>query len=221
VDQNYYWSLLAAFIGVASGFQGIYEKYRKDSFVGAATFPGFLYLLSRGAVPGATFALLYGTGVVSTQPWEWALACGTGSEVLLRSNFFIKKADPPRPNAQGGSTPPQTSDVMIGPLDLLKWWQELALSGIGTCLSGKRLRFVDRHMPPIGDFPQFCKLVKDRLASLQDQTVAETLCKQIDTLAGEYSNDGAPIAEHYRIGLGLLLERSLSRREFISVVPRA
>jgi hypothetical protein len=213
MDSNYYWGFVAAIIGTSAGFQGIYESYRKDAFISAGTAPGILYLLSRAAVPAATFCLLFGTHVITANLWLWALISGTGSEALLRSNFFIKKADAPSPGA-----PATSADVMVGPLDLLKWWQDLALVLIGPYLSRNRLRFVKKHTPRTDDFQRLCLMIKDHLLGLQNQDVVPGLYSEIDTLSAEYIADHAPDPEHYRIQLGLRLERPISRKEFITVV---
>jgi|ERR1044071_7355048 hypothetical protein len=218
MDLHYCWAVLSALIGASAGFQGIYESYHKDAFISAGTTPGALYLLSRAAVPAATFSLLYGTGTIATNLWLWSLVSGTGSEALLRSNFFIKKADVPGPNAALTAAPSVSQDVMFGPLDLLKWWQELALNQIGPYLSGNRLNFVKKHTPKANDFSKLCVTIKDNLLGLQNQGPVPALSAEIDALAAEYKNDATPDLEHYRIGLGLRIERAISRREFVTVV---
>jgi len=145
----------------------------------------------------------------------WALVCGTGSEVLLRSNFFIKKAELP---GQGAANPQSSQDIMVGPLDLLKWWQELALSWTGTDLSAKRLSFVDKHTPQAEDFQLLCKLVQARIGGLTDQAVAADLGTRIDDLCNQHAQDAAPDTRRYCFKLALLLERALPRKEFLSVI---
>jgi hypothetical protein len=223
MDYTYCWAFVAAVIGGAAGFQGIYESYRKDSFSGIRCTPGLLYLLSRAAVPAATFCGLYATGLVTTNLWLWALVSGTGSEALLRSNFFIKKADMPSQQAAAGSKEAEIQpDVMFGPLDLLKWWQDLALTSLGPHLGRDRLTFVKKYTPTFDNFPKLCGLIKDNLGSLQDTKLAAEVRVQVDQLCGEYQNDPSPDSEHYRIGLGLMLERALpSRKDFHTAVHSA
>lgn len=222
MDTSYWWSILAAAIGVAAGFQGVYERYGKDAFPGIATVPGSLYLGSRGAVPALTYWIVVSTGAVGEYPWATALLCGTASEALLRAKFFVKKIGPPaehnlpvQPHTSGN--PPQP-DIMVGPLDLLNWWQKLALTSIGFHLAEKRLRFVERNMPVIDDFVPFCQHVKDRLASITDRAVASDVISQIDVLCERFTTDSSANASRYRTKLGLLLYDKLARQEFKTVV---
>lgn len=189
--------------------------------MGAATAPGLLYLLSRGLVPAATFALLNAGSLFNDRGplWVWALICGTGSEVLLRSNFFIKKAElPGAAPVSPNNSQPQAQDIMIGPLELLKWWQELALSYIGTHLSEKRLRFVDKNTPETDDFPLLCSTTQDRVSALTDQAVAVELKAKISDLCSEFKQNPSADIRRYCFSLALLLERALPRKEFLSVV---
>jgi hypothetical protein len=191
--------------------------------MGATTAPGALYLGSRGLVPGGTFALLYAGDIFAGRGplWVWALICGTGSEVLLRSNFFIKKAELPGVGGPTSQPQPQTQDIMVGPLDLLKWWQDLALSYIGTHLSAKRLRFVDKNTPETSDFPLLCSTTQDRIGGLTDQAVAQELKGKITDLCNEFKQDPASQVRRYCFSLALLLERALPRKEFLSVIRAA
>jgi hypothetical protein len=91
MDLDYLWGFLSFLIGLAAGYQGVYERYGRDSPGASCVLPGFIYLSSRGAVPALTFILLYGSGAINTYLFLYALACGTGIEVVLRSTFYVKQ----------------------------------------------------------------------------------------------------------------------------------
>jgi hypothetical protein len=59
MDWNYLYSIVAFVIGGLAGFQGVYERYKKDSPKASTTLPGFFYLLTRATFPAGVFAGLY------------------------------------------------------------------------------------------------------------------------------------------------------------------
>lgn len=201
---TWYWSFLSGIVGIAAGMQGIYERYSKDFVDGALTLPGILYLLSRGAVPGLIFVLLYPTGVLGSVEWLAAILCGVSSEALLRSQIFIKRT-------QGGQ------DIVAGPLDLLKFWQNLGLQKIGEYLANKRKAFVDTYLPKL-PFPELCTTILQNLGALTSDEMEKMLRDAIGRLFTEYQDSTAPNDAEYRFKLGYLLCRQLGREEFKTVV---
>lgn len=146
MDWNYLYSLVAFVIGGLAGFQGVYERYKKDSPKASTTLAGFFYLLSRASFPAGIFSGLYASGSIERNLLVAALACGTGAELFLRSKIFIKQE-------QRG--PGNVEDLLRGPLDLLRWYQNLLLEGASTSLAQSKKTFVDRHLP---DAIQFLEL---------------------------------------------------------------
>lgn len=150
MDWNYLYSLVAFMIGGLAGFQGVYERYKKDSPKASTTLPGFFYLLTRAAFPAAIFAGLYGSGLIDSKLLLTSLACGACAELFLRTKFFIKQE-------QRG--PGNIEDLLKGPLDLLRWYQNLFLEAASTGLAQSRKAFVDKHLPAAVKFQDLCERV--------------------------------------------------------------
>jgi len=160
MQPNDAWSLLAFFIGAASGFQDVFEKYRRQSTAAVATLPGVLYLVSRGALPAIIFFVLLRAGVLKGNVWAYSLAIGTTAELFLRSSFYIKQTEKP-----GGGV----DELLRGPLDLLKWYQNLFLvEFVSTELAANRLTFVVNNLPN-HDFQTLCTIVKKNLDAWTDE----------------------------------------------------
>ncbi|MEK6325434.1 MAG: hypothetical protein AABN33_27655 [Acidobacteriota bacterium] len=90
MNWNYLYSIVAFVIGGLAGFQGVYERYKKDSAKASTTLPGFAYLLTRGIFPAGIFAGFYAAHLIENNLAITALACGTGAELFLRSKIFIE-----------------------------------------------------------------------------------------------------------------------------------
>jgi hypothetical protein len=121
MDLNYSYSLVSFTVGTLSGFQFIAEKYRKAPFRAAWTRAGVGYLIVRGFVASIAFLTLYVSSVVEKRLVVWALVTGVSAELLLRTKIFIRE----KPGL--GGTP---EDVMLGPLNLLVWFQNFFLDSI-------------------------------------------------------------------------------------------
>jgi len=199
------WSILAGVLGVAAGLQTIYEKHTKEFIDGSLTFPGILYVLSRGALPAVAFGLLYPTGILGSVAWRGALACGVSAEALLRSQVFIKRTG-------------AGEDVVVGPLDVLKYWQAIALRYVGPHVARKKKIFIDTYLPS-QPFLDLCKIAKQNLGLL-DESRAEQLREEIDDLIAKYQAETNPSDAEYRLQLGYLLYRRLERAEFKVVVRK-
>jgi hypothetical protein len=193
------WSLLAFFIGAASGFQDIFDKYRRQSSAAVATLPAVLYLISRGALPAVVFFLLLRSGALKVNLWAYALAIGTTSELFLRSSFYIKQTERP-----GGGI----DELLRGPLDLLKWYQNLVLvEMVSTRLAAKRVDFVRKNLPN-GDFRSLCTIVQSNLDAWTDEDSRAKLEQKITELINAFeqvkASSSAPpqLDEIYRLKLG-------------------
>ena len=74
---------------------------------------------------------MYGSGLVQTQLWLYALACGTGTEVVLRSKVYVKQTQ-----TGGGNI----EELLRGPFDLLRWYQNFFLElSAGSLAKSSRL----------------------------------------------------------------------------------
>src|SRR6266576_4637012 len=138
IDWTYLYSLVAFVIGGLAGFQGVYEKYNRDSLKASTTLPGFSYILTRAAFPTLVFASSYGLGYVKSYLLLTAFACGTGAELFLRTKFFIKQSESGEGNVE---------ELLKGPLDLLRWYQTLFLEASASGLAERRKNFIKKHLP--------------------------------------------------------------------------
>jgi hypothetical protein len=130
MDWKYLLAIPSFIIGLLAGFQGIYERYDADPYKAARTPPGLLYLLTRGIIPATVYLLLYDAQLLPNPLWFWSLVCGTaGTELILRAKFFIKEER----SAEGVSR-----ELMYGPLDLLRFYQNLFLKSIRKYLPAYR-----------------------------------------------------------------------------------
>jgi hypothetical protein len=89
MNWYYLYCILAFSVGLLAGFQGIYNRYKKDSLDALRTLPGTAYLLSRGFVPAAVFIIAYATGLIQNQLPVWSLGFGLGAETALRTKFYL------------------------------------------------------------------------------------------------------------------------------------
>ena len=142
MELEYLYSAVSFFVGIASGFQGVYERYARESLQASLTPPGALYCLSRGVVPALVFAVSYGQHWISGNLFLFSLACGASIEVVLRMKFYVRTS----------KTEKGAEELMRGPFDLLKWYQNLLLQSTAQYIATDRLRFVQSHLPQNIDF---------------------------------------------------------------------
>lgn len=150
MDWNYLYAIVAFAIGSLFGLRDVYERYKKDYLKASTTLPGFAYLLTRGIFSAGVFSLLYARHLVENNLLISALACGTGAELFLRSKIFIKQEQKGTGNIE---------DLLKGPLDLLRWYQNLFLEAASTGLAQSRKAFVDKHLPAAVKFQDLCERV--------------------------------------------------------------
>jgi len=180
MDLNYLYSLLALAVGVLAGFQGIYERYQRDSIAGTATLPGIIYLVTRGAIPASVFILLYTSQIIKDRLWLMALACGTGAEIVLRMKFYISEKQ-----TEGGGF----EELLRGPFDLLRWYQDRFLEWIADSLAESRKIFVNKHLPQRISFADLRQRVNTNCLALPDalRETADKIKNEIQRLSGEYT----------------------------------
>ncbi len=177
---NFAYAALAFVVGAASGFQGVHEKYKHGSLRALGTLPGFLYVASRGAVPGAVFAGMYAGGVIGQQLWLWALACGITLESVLRTRFYLRQTG-------GDGAPPE--EVWRGLFDLVRWYQNLCLESAAAQLADRRKRFVTALLGATPDFPALLQKARNNLLSWPDQNVQADLSAKTAKLEGEFNGE--------------------------------
>jgi hypothetical protein len=201
LDWNYFYSLLAFLVGLAAGFQGIYERYQKDSLRASVTFPGIFYLLTRGAVPALIFVTLYGYRIIESRLLLQALACGTGAELVLRSRVYVKQEQ------KDGSI----EELLRGPFDLLRWYQNLFLESIADFLAETRKRFVKTNLPEEMDFLALCDRVLSNMGAWPSQQAMTDMETAVNKLNEEFDKEqqkgtsGLELEKKFRLKLGYLI----------------
>lgn len=205
LDWKYLYAAVAFAVGTLSGFQAIYNRYPTEPLSSAATVPGGIYLLTRGGMPAIIFAVMYYQKTLSAYPFLSSLFIGAASEVVLRSQILIKQTA-----KQGGGI----DELVKGPLDLLKWYQDLFLVAIETKRAAKRQEFVKKHMPT-GDFRTLATRVLDNKEAFRDgkselEQAVNKLMKDFETDANEASVKN----ERYRQKLGYLVLRAVGQSNF-------
>ncbi len=208
IDWNYSYAIFAFVIGGLAGFQGVYEKYNRDSLKASFTLPGFSYLLSRAAFPTVVFAGSYAFGFIESYLLFAALACGTGAELFLRTKIFIKQ----------GPTGAGVEDLLKGPLDLLRWYQNLFLDAAASGLAERRKNFLKANMPREDTF-QFLydRFLKNMDASPNQADMAK-LKVEVDLLKTECEaknvQGGSDLDQKYKFKLGYLILNEVGSKGF-------
>jgi hypothetical protein len=196
------YATFAALVGLLSAFQGIYERYRIDSLRAASPAPGILYLITRAAVPGLLFYAAYAYKLVSG---DWlvlkALGLGAGTEVVLRSKIYVKET---------ANDAAQFEELLKGPLDLLRWYQDLFLTLAAARLAKARKSFIDRNLPAGGGFTDLCTEVLNNLGAWPSAGERAELETDVNNLQQKYTaekNLGAngQLDRKYRLKLGYLI----------------
>jgi hypothetical protein len=199
-----WWWGLAFLVGLAAGFQGVYEKFATDAFAALKTAPGFFYLLTRGAVPVGVFYLNKATNVVGGPSWIQALVVGTSSEIVLRSRVYVKKS----------SNGPQ-DDILKGPLDLLRFYQNYLLDLACTGVARQRRAFVRKRLPNL-PFAPLCQRLRDNLPAWTDTAARAEIETTMNTIATEFALAGSPPAkeDEYRYKLGYAVLNRVGKGAF-------
>lgn len=198
MDHLHGWALLSFAIGAAAGFQGLYQRYPHSARAAVFTVPAGLYLLSRGALPASFFcsSVVTATRQWAFSPWVWSAIVGASAEIVLRSQYYVMQT--------GAGA--KRRDLTKGPLDLLRWWENMFLTWAGTGACRRRLRLMNRCLPA-GTFPQLCHTVRTNLPALSDPTLAAEIDAAMTRLRKEY--DAGPKdtdwEEEFRHKLGFLV----------------
>lgn len=210
MDWNYLYSLAAFLIGGLAGFQGVYERYRTDSAKASTTLPGFSYLFTRAVFPAGVFAVLYGTRAVETNLAIIALACGTGSELFLRSKVYIRQE-------QG---PGNIEELLKGPLDLLRWYQNLFLEAAASGLADRRKKFLKKHLPPTEGVQVLYDTVLNNMDAWPDQQLMTDLKAEVEKLVKEFNEKALAggsddqLEQKYKFKLGYLIYNRVGAKGF-------
>lgn len=202
MDWNYLYLLLSFLVGLLAGFQGVFERYKKDSLRASFTSPGIFYLFTRGAVPALIFAGLYSNRIIETKLWLQALACGTGAEVVLRSRVYVKQAQREGANIE---------ELLRGPFDLLRWYQNLFLESIAGRLAISRKKFVEGSLPKEINFLDLCQRLRNNVGAWPDPQAVSVIEAAVNKLKEEFDTERqkgiqpGELEQKYRLKLGYLI----------------
>lgn len=136
------------FMGFLLGFQSLSESYPFNPSKALKTLQAWIYLFIRGIIPTITFAYIFANRLIELNPILLAIVCGGGTEVILRSEIFIKKIN----------TPEGEKDLFKGPFDLLKWLQNYFLSNIDDILAEDMIDTVNQYYTQVKGETNFSKL---------------------------------------------------------------
>lgn len=207
MDHKYAYSAVSFLIGVAAGVKDVSSRYPADAIQASRTPPGLAYLASRGALPAVLFATAYYNQWVTAWLFLVAAAFGVGAEVFLRSQFLVRQSAGPN----GG-----IDELLKGPLDLLRWYQDKCLGSIDTTRARKRREFIKNNLPD-EEFLVLC----DRVLTNQAAFVNEnpTLVAKIDELKSEYEKTDKSAAVNKRCGekLGYKVLHLVGEKNFITL----
>jgi hypothetical protein len=202
-NLNYLWTIAAFAVGCLAGFQAVYLRFPANPLSAALTLPGSFYLFTRGAVPALIFFFLYYQGLIASYVPLFALAVGAGWETVLRSQFLVKQT-----TKEGGGI----DELVKGPLDLLRWYQDIFLGQIGTRTARNFLDFVKSHLPA-GDFPSLCTRVRTNAGAFQPPIAG--LEESIAKLESEFQADTDPGKQDtYRLKLGFVVLHKVGKESF-------
>lgn len=168
----------AFLVGALAGYQGVYERYQHDSGRAVATVPGSAYLVTRGLLPSVVFGGLLAFGAIDSMPLLYALACGTGVELILRTRFYVRSEN-------NGSI----EEILRGPFDLLRWYQGRFLESASTSVASRRKKQVRAGVPKDVPFPRFCERVLQNLSAWPDASVQAAVRTAVSELKSAYDTD--------------------------------
>lgn len=206
------YAVVAFLIGLFAGFQGVYERFRKDSWKACLTLLGVSYLLSRGLLAAIVYVTVSATPFLPDHPFLRALICGAGAEIVLRSRVYVKRIDKGAGNFE---------DLIRGPLDLLRWYQDLFLTTIEDDAVKRKIRQVEQIVSRWNLFPLMHERFEHRILGW-NKTLPEVIevKKAVANLNSKYREDSQRAASKldssldrkYRYQLCYSIEDSLGEK---------
>jgi hypothetical protein len=194
-------------VGLASGFQGIAERYTEEAGLALRTNPAKLYLLTRGLISLVAFVGIYSAGFF--QPTSapsillYSAGCGLGLEIVLRSRITI---------IGGGKPDKAEEELVIGLFDLVKWYQNRWLKMIGKHLPRQRLKVFFKYVPQGVSLAVLCDRVQGNLAAISDPEERKRIERGVinlklkyDPATGSIKGDRSEVERRYRTELASLI----------------
>ena len=217
MEPQWHWCVLAvpALLGFLSAGQQVQAKQGSDFISVLGTGWGSAYWFSRVAVPVAGYVVWYWNQAIPRHSALAATAWGLGSELVLRSKFYIGSRAAPNG---------ERADILKGAFDLIEWWQGVALSKASIALAERKTRLVNRLTVAETDFPRLCARVKDHAGGLDDAQ-RDAVVKKTSALLGKFEEAGgsAQEAEQHRKfsrELCYLLHRLVGKRGLLLLINR-
>ena len=174
-----WWVLLAAASGVFAGFQGIYQRYGEESLHLCYRLWGLLYLFSRALIPAGLFLFARNSWGEELSMPVLAVCLGAGSEAVLRLKFFVKQKE----NEDGS-----VEDLLIGPFNLLRWYQDWFLTQMGPSRWAIQRKSAKKLIPDNLSFDELIGRIETNLL-LATKRVQELVQPIIDTAKSEDEDD--------------------------------
>ncbi len=174
--------------------------------------PGALYVVTRGTASSLLFVGLYAPHVIDSNLWAWALGCGASAELVLRLKVYVKQMQ----TVDGG-----IEELLRGPFDLLRWYENLFLQFMAGALAGDRRRFVEAHLPRGFDFRALAGRGLSNLGAWPDSQVGALIGMDIDKLTVEFGALTTPPVDsdlQFRMKLGYRILDRVGRNGFKAIL---
>jgi hypothetical protein len=180
------WSYIfvAFFIGFASGFRSIYEKFASESIRVLWTWSGFFYSFSRGLIPVAVYLIWRHFKESGHDSFFSALWCGFGSELFLRSRIYFGERKTPKGNIE----------LSKGLFDLVKWYQFLLLKNSGEILADERRKFNEKLMMGQTDFLKLCSRARVNAKAWPIDTEKKGLLELIGKFQKDFESESKDLS---------------------------
>jgi hypothetical protein len=145
------------------------------------TLYGILFLSSRGAIAALVFETLPSpTFLIDHSLWR-ALLYGAGVEVILRSKFYFKRVSTTEGNFE---------DLIRGPLDLLRWYQDFFLTSIENNFVKPRISRAALAAARYQTFPEMWRSFEQNIGAFpQTRQDVVSAKKAVATLMTKYHED--------------------------------
>lgn len=183
VDPQWYkWCIIVIpmAIGLLSAGQTISTKHGPDFLETLKTGWGLSYWISRGIIPGGTYVAW--SVANNTHSYWAAIACGFGSELILRAKLFVGQ--------QKSEDATKSQDVYKGLFDLIEWWQGHFMAKAAVVLSEQRIKLVNDAVRNQTDFFDFAARVKRNVGAFsadQAEAIRQIVNKLLQSLRMELS----------------------------------
>lgn len=144
--------------------------------------------------------------------WLQAIAYGVGVEAILRSRFYVGQIK----KEEGG-----VEEIIRGPLDLLRWYQDLFLTLIDDSRARARKEYVMKNLPKEKSFLELCDSVLNHIYAYKQAN--PDIIPAVNKLRSEFSakrqsatqeTDLKKLDEAYRMKLGYRIYHLAGEKAF-------